>query len=155
MTFLNDGETVQEGDCMYKTVIFFLPESGLPDLIPHQEYVGLVRGDASTPKYAKQQVRIADWYIKMDGNQPIEVENETYSLLNFDEAGRVAWPSESARSNASNRLASSLAPHTMQAHGATKEGNLLHKNNESLTWLPTLEERTTLHEIVFQSKKQQ
>lgn len=118
---------------MYKTIIFILPKSGSPDLIPHQEYVHLVRGDASAPKYAKQQVRIADWYVKMDGNRPVEIENETYGLLNFDATGHVTWPSEAA-------------------HGATMAGNPLPENSEAHVWLPTLEEKATLHEMVFQSK---
>lgn len=118
---------------MYKTVIFFLSDSGTPDLIPHQEYVRLVRADLSMPKYARQQVRIADWYIKMDGDRPIEVENETYGFLHFDTSGHVAWRGEAPAD-------------------AAMEERSLPKNSKAQAWLPTSTERATLYEIVFQSK---
>lgn len=129
---------------MYKTVIFFLSDSGNPDFVPHQAYVRLVRGDELTPKYARQQIRVADWYIKMDGDSPIEIENETYSFLNFDAAGHVAWPHDASLGSDGNR-----------ADESAREEAHRYKNPEGLAWQPTLEERGRLYAMVFGARQQQ
>lgn len=129
---------------MYKSVIFFLSESGTPELIPHDKYVHLARGDESSLRYSGQQVRVADWFVKMDGNLPVEIENETYSFLNFDKTGHVAWPREAPRSDAIDRLAPSFDNNRNQVDDIAQESAHLYKKPEELTWLPTTEERAKL-----------
>lgn len=129
---------------MYKTVIFFLDNGpGTPEWISHDEYVRLVRGEKPVPTYSGRQVRVADWYVRMDGDRPVEIENETYSFLNFDRTGHVAWPSEGPGSRQS------------QAGDGAREGNHLHGNAKELAWAPTPEERAMLHAMVFVSRERQ
>lgn len=78
---------------MFRTVIFFLAGPAGIRLIPHDDYVRMVRGDQAAPAYAGQTVRVADWYLKVADGHPVAVANETYSFLAFDGAGYVLPPS--------------------------------------------------------------
>ena len=70
------------------------PESVHP--LPHTLYVALARGEATAPDWAGVTVRLADWYVRMDGDRPDALVGETYTFMSFDTQGRVDWPSTPA-----------------------------------------------------------
>jgi len=57
--------------------------------IAHDCYVDLVRGKAISTEFAGQTVRLADWYVRMEGSAPKQTVNETYHWLVLDEFGRA------------------------------------------------------------------
>lgn len=77
---------------MHASRIFFLTQTHEVLPIPHECYVQVVRGETTLPHYAGKTVRVADWYTEKDNaGQPALVVNETYSMLVFDDNGRVDW----------------------------------------------------------------
>jgi hypothetical protein len=111
---------------MYKTIIFFMNGPGTPERIPRDDYVGVARGEKLLPQYAGQQVRVADWYVRMDGERPAGIENETYSFLDFDATGHAAWPGK--------------AEH-------------LDVKPKEPAWSPTPEQRAVLQSLVFSTRQ--
>lgn len=70
---------------------FLLDESGEVHPLPHQVYVALVRGEAAVPQFAGQTLHLAEWYLRLHGDEPAAVANETYALLSIDHEGRADW----------------------------------------------------------------
>jgi hypothetical protein len=126
---------------MHKTFIFFLPDPGAVSMIPHQEYVRVVRGEQPMPGFMGRKIRVADWYVSMADAQPVRVENETYSYLRFDERGYVVWLCDTDRSDAYRALVSATGPSRPN-------------DAKELAWQPTHEEKARLHEMVFQASKE-
>lgn len=46
---------------------------------------------ATAPEFAGQQMRMTDWYVRLEGYTPVALVNETHALLKFDAEGRVDW----------------------------------------------------------------
>jgi len=70
---------------------FLLDEHGAVHPLPHRVYVALVRGEAATPQFAGQTLRLAEWYVRLQADEPESVVNETYALLSIDGEGRADW----------------------------------------------------------------
>jgi hypothetical protein len=73
--------------------VFVLDDAGGVHPLPHALYVAMARGEATAPDWAGATVRLADWYIRMEGEDPDVVVSETYTFMSFDAEGRVDWPS--------------------------------------------------------------
>ena len=73
------------------TKLFALLEDGAIVPIAQPIYASLVRREIAMLEYASRCIRIADWYVGYEGDHAVSVDNETYQILWFDEAGR-AWP---------------------------------------------------------------
>ena len=80
----NDSNTAA-----HASYVFLLDESSGVHPVPHALYVALARGEATAQAMAGQTLRLADWYVLMQGGAPATVVNETYSLVRFDAGGRV------------------------------------------------------------------
>jgi hypothetical protein len=84
---------------------FLLDEHGTVHPLPHRVYVALVRGEAAAPQFAGRTLRLAEWYVRLQADEPKSVVNETYALLAIDREGRADWtatpgPAEAAQSAA-------------------------------------------------------
>ena len=77
------------GDAAHASYVFLLDESSGVHAVPHAVYVALARGEATIDAMALQTLRLADWYVRLKGDAPEVVVNETYSLVRFDAQGRV------------------------------------------------------------------
>lgn len=62
----------------YASYAFLLDEAGDVHPLPHQIYVALVRGEAAVPRFAGRTLRLAEWYVRLHGDEPAAVVNETY-----------------------------------------------------------------------------
>lgn len=126
---------------MLKTYIFFLPDSGKLEPVPQDEYVRLVRGEQPAPRYAGRKVRVADWYVKISEGALADVENETYTFLEFDQEGRVALhglPGDAACAWPRGR-------EDMAADEPSGQGSLPGEGR----WLPTEAERKLIRNMIF------
>ncbi len=81
-----DGCAAGAGHASY---VFLLDEGGDVHPVPHALYVALARGQASEPSLAARTLRLADWYVRLEGGEPDTVVNETYSRLRLDAQGWV------------------------------------------------------------------
>lgn len=72
---------------MYRTFIFFLTQSGEIHPILHARYIAVIRREEAMLPFAGQRVRLADWYVAMQDDSAVAVENETYGFLEFDVQG--------------------------------------------------------------------
>lgn len=70
-------------------MFFLLDEGGEVHPVPHALYVALARGDATAEAMAGQTLRLADWYVRLKGDAPDAVVNETYTKFRLDAQGRV------------------------------------------------------------------
>ena len=70
---------------------FLIDALGAVHPLPHRVYVALVRGEAATPQFAGQTLRLAEWYVRLQAGEPERVVNETYALLTIDREGRADW----------------------------------------------------------------
>lgn len=99
---------------MHRTLIFFFPESGVPEAVAQQDYVRLLRHEAARPDFSGQTLRVADWYVHTEASHPPRIENETYSFLRFNQAGEVekavAPVNNTLSSGASYRVATTWQP---------------------------------------------
>jgi hypothetical protein len=83
------GDGARDGD--YASYVFLLGEDGSSHAVPHALYVALVRRQATAPAWAGHTLRLADWYVRLQGGEPDTVVNETYHLVRFDAQGQVDW----------------------------------------------------------------
>ena len=79
-----DGE-----DAAHASYVFLLDEGSGVHAVPHALYVALARGEATLEAMAGQTLRLADWYVRLQGRAPDAVVNESYSMMRFDAHGRV------------------------------------------------------------------
>ena len=87
----------------HTSYVFLLDGAGNVHPLPHALYVALARGQASAPSLAGQTLRMADWFVRLNGGKPDTVVNETYSRLRFDAQGwvdRAAMAAEPAVADA-------------------------------------------------------
>lgn len=129
---------------MRKTLIFFLRDESV-EFVSQQHYARLLRGESRLTGEANAVVRVADWYVEIRPDAAPRVLNETYSVLHFDEAGKVDWPH--------CRIG---GPHNRALYEALRDSrfddpdddpvvrNLRGQMCDEVTWLPNSEERTTL-----------
>lgn len=75
----------------HASYVFLLDERGEVHPLPHTLYVALVRDEATAPDFAGKILRLAEWYVRIEGEEPESVVNETYCFIAFDAAGRVDW----------------------------------------------------------------
>ena len=75
----------------HASYVFLLDDRGTVHPLPHRVYVALVRGEAATPQFAGQTLRLAEWYVRLQAHVPETVVNETYVRVSFDAEGRVDW----------------------------------------------------------------
>lgn len=73
----------------HASYVFLLDEGGEVHPVPHALYVALARGDATAEAMAGQTLRLADWYVRLKGDAPDAVVNETYTKFRLDAQGRV------------------------------------------------------------------
>jgi hypothetical protein len=113
----------------HASYVFLLDEEGGIHPLPHRLYVDLVRGKTATPQFADKTLRLAEWYVRLQQDEPETVVNETYVLLTFDSEGRVDW----------------TATPSLQTHrtGSTEESNT--------AALPDSSERTRMYTLLFGS----
>jgi hypothetical protein len=116
--------TAGADDAAHASYVFLLDESSGVHAIPHALYVALARGEATLAAMAGQNLRLADWFVRLKGGAPDVVVNETYSLVRFDAQGRVD-PAH--------------APSAAQTQGAAVE---------NAAW-PSAAERGQMRELLF------
>lgn len=85
-------------DRNFRSYVFLLEAEGVQPL-DHALYVALTRGEQSLPQLAGRSMRLADWYVKLDGGKPVAVANEWYGWVRFDATGRLQPHSGPALSN--------------------------------------------------------
>lgn len=126
---------------MLRTYLFFLSDSGVVEPVARDDYVRLVRGEQRAPQYGGRTVRVADWYVKVSEGDPVEVENETYTFLAFDQAGRVVL--HGARDG--EACAWPRGREDMAGEEASRQGSLPGESH----WLPTEGEREQIRGMIF------
>jgi hypothetical protein len=75
----------------HASLVFLLDDAGGVHPLPHALYVELAKGEATAPEFAGQQMRVADWYVRLEGGTPVALVNETHAHMKFDAEGRVDW----------------------------------------------------------------
>ena len=82
------GEWASKGciPAQYESRLFLLDESGV-QLLEHDRYVALVRGEVAAREFAGHRFILVDWYVRLACDQPETVVNETCSWLVFDTQG--------------------------------------------------------------------
>ena len=98
----------------HKSYLFYLIDDEVMPIV-HDYYVLLVKGEATASEFARQTLRLADLYVRMEDEVPKQVVNENYSWQVFDELGRLdlhaahaieasPLPTEEERKQIQNRL---------------------------------------------------
>jgi hypothetical protein len=135
---------------MHQSYIFFLLEDAEIQAIPQSAYVAAMRGEIALRDYAGRRVRIADLYVLRQGDVPIEIENETYSFLYFDEDGH-ADPRGGNYSLDENRDFYRAAFNSQ--YSTIDRDPQIRKIRESIgddfSWLPTDNERKKMRCFIF------
>jgi hypothetical protein len=100
------GRALRHVDGEHASYVFLLDEAGGVHAVPHALYVALARHEATAPMLAGQTLRLADWYVRLQGGEPKTVVNETYSVVQVDARGQVesvpapadaGWPTAAER----------------------------------------------------------
>ncbi|MEC4722256.1 hypothetical protein RY831_24130 [Noviherbaspirillum sp. CPCC 100848] len=135
---------------MRQSIIFFVSETAGVRQIVHQAYVELVRGERSVPEYAGQTVRVADWYVETCDGGLGKIDNETYSMFEFDRDGHINWP-KCRHGIAANHAfyAAVMASQEMDSGEDSTIQQLRAELGEDFTWFPDKEERASMEALVF------
>lgn len=72
-----------------RTEVFFFLADGSVRRFAQPLYASLARGEVAMTEFASKCLRVADWYVLYDGETAISIDNETYLILWFDEAGHA------------------------------------------------------------------
>jgi hypothetical protein len=100
------GRTLRHVDGEHASYVFLLDETGGVHAVAHALVVALARHEATAPMLAGQTLRLADWYVRLQGGEPQTVVSETYSVVQVDAQGRVetviapadaGWPTPEQR----------------------------------------------------------
>ncbi len=83
------GRTLRHVDGEHASYVFLLDAQGGVHALPHALYVALVRHEATAPMLAGRSLRVADWYVRLQGGEPESVVNETYAVVHVDARGQV------------------------------------------------------------------
>jgi hypothetical protein len=73
----------------HKPYLFLLTESHEVKPLAYERFAALAHGELAALELAERRVRLADWYVRMEGPAPGEVVNEAYQWLVFDAKGRM------------------------------------------------------------------
>jgi hypothetical protein len=145
-------EALSSAQSMHQTQIFIVLDTGQIEPVLHSQYLKLLRGELALPEYANQTVRIADWYVVVEAGRPVSLHNETYSLLHFDENGRVRWPQERHGERANRAFYNALMSSTYSDPDDDPAVQRLRRELHSeYAWRPSDEELKTLHILGFAS----
>lgn len=137
---------------MHQTRIFVVFSRGLIEPLAHANYVKLLRGELAVPEYANQSLRIADWYVEIREGKPVSVHNETYSLLHFDEHGRVRWAHERHGEAANKAFYQALRSSSYSDPDEDPAVRQLRRELHSeFAWTPSVEERHMLRSLAFRA----
>jgi hypothetical protein len=136
---------------MRQSYIFFLFDDGQIQLIPQPTYVALLRGELAMQKYAGKRVRIADLYTSLQDGVPVEIENETYGFLFFDETGHAVAHGRNFTLD-ENHDFYQVAYHSPYSNidCDPQVRNVRESIGDDFSWLPTDEERETLRQLIFE-----
>lgn len=100
------GHALRQGDGDHASYVFLLDGSSNVQALPHALYLALARREASAPLLAGQELRLADWYVRLKDGEPEAVINETYQVLRVDALGHFestaapadpGWPTPAER----------------------------------------------------------
>ena len=118
------GDGAADGGA-HASYVFLLDEISGVHPVPHALYVALARGEATLEAMAGQTLRLAEWFVRLKCGAPDTLVDETYSLVFFDDTGRVdpAFATGTAR-----RAAGTVVDHAA---------------------LPTTAERNRMREFLF------
>ncbi|MEP6587913.1 MAG: HAD-IC family P-type ATPase, partial [Polaromonas sp.] len=119
----------------HQTRLFLLDDNGWVAPLAHERYVALVRHQASESEFAGRSLMLVDWYLRLAGQRPQAVVNETCSWLVFDAAGRLdphaahaieapARPTEAQWAQIRTRVFGGAQPHTEDSRGAPEPAGL-------------------------------
>lgn len=135
----------------HRSFIFFIPPDGQPQAISRETYIKLVRKEVSLQEYANQNIRVADFYVRLHDEAPCEVENETYSFLYFDDAGQADPHDHKCFSLEENKAFydAALSSSHEEIGKDPKVQQIRQKLGDDLAWLPSEEERQSLLSGVF------
>jgi hypothetical protein len=134
---------------MHHSIIFFVTEQKGIRCIAHQDYVLLVRNQRPMPEYAKQAVRVADWYVRTSEAGPAIVDNETYSIFSFDEQGLLNWSRCRQGVKANHALYKALDQARKSDSDKDKTVERLRAEmGEQFTWLPDAEEVAAMYRLL-------
>lgn len=85
-------------DRAFRSYVFLLETEGVQPL-DHALYVALARHERALPHLAGRSMRLADWYVKLEGGRPVSVANEWCGWVRFDTGGRLLPHPHPALSN--------------------------------------------------------
>ncbi|MBE0550428.1 MAG: hypothetical protein IH627_22760 [Rubrivivax sp.] len=85
------GRALRHVDGEHASYVFLLGADGDVHPVPHALYVALVRHEASAPTLAGRTLRLADWYVRLQGGEPAAIVNESYGVARVDAGGQVEW----------------------------------------------------------------
>lgn len=72
----------------HNTFLFYLSDEGvLP--VQHDCFISLIEGKPAACGFFNKTLRLADWYVRIENDEPKQVVNETYSWLVFDQHGKL------------------------------------------------------------------
>ncbi|MBD9667409.1 hypothetical protein IB278_25845 [Variovorax sp. VRV01] len=100
------GRALRRSGGDHASYVFLLDEAGDVHAVPHALYVALARHEAAAPAWAGRNLRLADWYVRLEDGEPDAIVNETYGLVRVDAQGRLAsmaapadagWPTAKER----------------------------------------------------------
>jgi len=100
------GRTLRHEHGEHASYVFLLDEAGGVHAVAHALYVALARHEATAPMLAGRTLRLADWYVRLQGGEPQTVVNETYSVVQVDALGQfesvlapaeAGWPTPAER----------------------------------------------------------
>jgi len=78
----------QELHPQHKTFLFYLSDKGVMPVL-HDCFISLVEGKAAACGFFSKTLRLADWYVRVENDEPEQVVNESYSWLVFDQHGKL------------------------------------------------------------------
>ncbi len=137
----------------HQSYIFFLSEDGQVAPIPASTYVALVRGESTMREYAGHQVRVADYYVALQDGKPMEVQNETYSFLSFDQNGRADLRhGRFAQEQNEGFYQTALASHYDDIDCDPEIRKLRERLGDEFSWLPKSEERQQMRFVIFERR---
>lgn len=95
------------------------------------------------PELAGRRVRVADWYVEYRQGQAVEVENETYTTLCFDQAG---WARYFPDSELGSTKASSVD--ATDRHAEPRTETEYARAGTPGVWFPTEQERQHMRQNI-------
>ena len=140
---------------MHTTLIFFMLEDRILS-VPQAQYARFLRGEWRLGEYASRAVNVADWYAEEDrtGGAP-RVVNETYSILQLDELGRVDWRRCRVGGTRNHALYEALKSSRYDDPDDDPQVRKLRAQMcDEVAWLPSSEERRRLESAAADALRQ-